>query len=354
MIQREEDEKQIWDEQEIVEARVAAMDVRLEAKVTAHRRVMGGVLADDVGYGKTALVVALIDHHFQKTKSEPAPCFRADFDELIPLKATLILVPKNLVGQWETEIDKFVGKTYKVLTLTKDDFVQESRVSKFQDADIILAAWDLFDDDYFKELARMSKAPHTPVSAGRGFEEWFQMAQEDLKRLVKESDGLQPGSLSKALQELKPRNYNKFIPLSTRQKKGRKTSADTDEEPDPKRTKIQDLDAVEIEVNETEDSYASLHAFFYSRIVIDEFSYIQAKQVPAVTALQAHRRWILSGTPPHNTFAGVSSMAKLIGTSIGVPDDAEVRYQKVKGATEEISGVLALLHRYEVALLTGS
>ncbi len=338
MIRQEDYGRQMWDEQETVEARVAAMDIRLEAKVTAQRRVMGGVLADDVGYGKTALVVALIDQHFQKTKNEPPPCFRAGFDELIPLKATLILVPKNLLGQWETEIDKFVGTTYKVLTLTKDNFVQESRVSSFQDADIILAPWDLFDDDYFMELARMCNAPHTPVSAGRGFEEWFQMAQEDLKALVKESNGLQPGSLSQARRKIRPRNYKKFIPLSARNKTGSKTSADTNEEPDPKRTKIQDLDAAEIKRNEL---FAALNAFLFARIVIDEFGYIDAKQLLAVMALQAHRRWILSGTPPHNTFAGVSSMAKLIGTTIGVPDDAEVRYQKVKDATVEISGRLA-------------
>ena len=342
MIQREEDEKDIWHEQEIVEAPVAAMDIRLEAKVTADRRVRGGVLADDVGYGKTALVVALIDQHFQKTKSEAPPCFRAGFDEMIPLKATLILVPKNLVGQWEAEIKKFVGKTYEVLTLTKDNFVQESNVSGLQRAHIILAAWDLFDDDYFMELARMSRAPHTPVSAGRGFEEWFKMAQEDLKKLVKESDGLQPGSLRKAWDKLKPQKYKKFIPLSTRNKKGRKTSANTDEEPDPKRTKIQDQDVSNNESEAPRDLFAALHLFLFNRIVVDEFGYIKAKQVPAVTAFQAHRRWILSGTPPHNTFAGVSSMAKLIGTTIGVPDDAEVRYQKVRDATEEISGESAL------------
>lgn len=342
MIQREEDEKYMWDEQEIVEARAAAMDIRLEAKVTAHRSVLGGVLADDVGYGKTALVVALIDHHFQKTKTEPPPCFRAGFDEMIPLRATLILVPKNLVGQWEKEITKFVGTTYDVLSLTKDNFVQESNVSRLQRAHIIIAAWDLFDDDYFMELARMSRAPHTPVSAGRGFEEWFKMAQKDLKELVKESDGLQPASLEKAWNKLKPQKYRKFIPLSTRNKKGRKTSANTNEEPAPKRTKIQDQGVSNNESKAPRHDYAALHIFLFSRIVVDEFSYIKAKQLPAVTAFQARRRWILSGTPPHNTFAGVSSMAKLIGTTIGVPDDAEVRYQKVKDATEEISGESAL------------
>lgn len=353
MINREDDgnwgnDANLWHEQEIVEARVTAMNLRLEAKVTARREIKGGVLADEVGYGKTALVLALIDHYSRKTNQAPPPPFKQDVDDMITLKATLILVPKNITKQWSAEIERFLGTTYEVVVLTKQDFIGTCTVSALEKADIILAPWDLFDDDYFTELARMSRAPNTPVSAGRGFEEWFQLAQADLKTLMKDSHGLQPERLRSAWYGLETKKYNKFVSLSKRNKKGAEASADPESEPESKKAKMADLDIDDIELEAPTYPFLPLHGCIFNRIVVDEFSYIGAKQLPAVVALQASRRWILSGTPQHNTFDGVNMMAKLLGTTIGVPDDADLRYRKVGNAEgREISGKLTrCLRRY--------
>ncbi len=342
MIRQEEEGGKLWEEQEVVEAFAAPMSLRLEARVTACRRIMGGVLADDVGYGKTALVLALIDYHFQK-KRPVSPPFNEEVDELIKLKATLILIPPNLVDQWQEEIKRFVGPTYQFLILTKTTFKSRSRVSKFQEADIILATWDLFDDKYFEELARMSRAYHTPVSAGRGFEEWFHMAVEDFKTLLKRSHGLQPEHLSSAWDKLETDKYKKFIELSKRNKKGSETTANVANKPPSKKLKAQDQNVDQMEIEEPTAPFLPLHGCIFERVVVDEFTYVGAKQLPAIMALQSLRRWILSGTPPHNTFDGVSSMANLLGTSVGIPDDAALRYQKVKDLTRQTSGMFAVL-----------
>lgn len=343
MIRQERPGDQQWEEQEVVEALVAPMSLRLEARATASHHVMGGVLADDVGYGKTALVIALIDYDFQNFKPVSPPPFTNGKDNMIALKATLILVPTNLTEQWRMEIQKFVGNTYKILVLTKSEFVEKSTVSSLQQADIILATWDLFDDSYFAQLARMSKAPHTPVSSGRGFEEWFQMAQEDLKTLVENSHGLRPELLRSAWHGLEKKKYEKFVDLSKRNKKGNDTTTKAKGKLAAKKSAVDHLKIDDIEIEAPTKAFLPLHGCTFGRIVIDEFTYVGSKQLPAILALQAPRRWILSGTPPHNTFLGVDSMAKLLGTTIGVSDDAELRYQMVKDSkTRDLSGTLIL------------
>jgi SNF2-related domain len=346
MISREEDKDHSWYEQEIVEAIVAPMNLRLEARVTARCNIKGGVLADDVGYGKTPLVIALIDHYFQKMKPARSPKFVRGTDDTISLKATLILVPSNLIEQWLGQIEKFVGGkgTYEILKLTKEDFIEKSRVSEFQKADIILAAWDLLDDDYFKQLARMSRAPHTPVSGGRGFKEWLQMAQKDLRTLVKKSHGLQLDHLSSAWHDLDTNKYERFLELSKRNKKGSRTSTDASGKCASKKVRTDVLEVEDIEIEAPTEPFLPFHACIFERLVIDEFTYVGAKQLPAILALRAPRRWILSGTPPYNTFPGMSLMANLVGTTIGVPDDAALRNEKVKDSTtSDISGMLAPL-----------
>jgi SNF2-related domain len=396
MIDREKDQDDSWIEQEIVEAQVAPMNLRLEARVTAPRKVMGGVLADDVGYGKTALVLAIIDHHFKKTNLVSSPPFKVGVDDRIALKATLILVPGNLLSQWETEFNKFIKPdTYELLVLTHSNFVELSTVSNFQKADIILAPWDLFKDGYFKQMARMSRAYHTPISAGRGFEEWFQMAQKDLKTMVKNSNGLDSSLLSTAWNTLadEKHKYKRFEELSKRKaQKAARTKKGAGgrpraEEPDledaeeadledagqeeslPDQSDIQDNEQLpvpeqaDVENNEQQPNaeeanpevpianteieaprnpFLPLHACSFQRLVVDEFTYVQPIQLPAILGLQADRRWILSGTPPDNTLNGVRSMAILIGTTVGRADDAEVRYQKIRGTTVEFTGGEAL------------
>jgi SNF2-related domain len=332
MIGQEKQPGKVWEEQEIAEALISPMSLRLEAKVTARRHVSGGVLADDVGYGKTALVLALIDSDFQKMEAMSPPAFTPGADDMVKLKATLILMPANLTKQWRDEIEKFMGDTYNVLFLTKNNFAEKSRISTFQEADIILATWDLFDDAYFAKLAQMSRARFTPASAGRGFEEWFRMAQQDLKTLIKNSHGLKANRLSSTWYGLNKNKYDKFAGFSKRNKKGGEAPTDAEDEPAPKKlqTTQNEVDDVEIEVPTV--PYLPLHGCIFRRIVVDEFTYVGDKQLPAIVAFQAIRRWILSGTPPINTFEGASSMANFLGTTIGVPDDAALRYRKVKSS----------------------
>ena len=66
-------------------------------------------MADQVGYGKTAITVALID----SAPKPPAPPAYSQ-KHAVPVKATLVFAPPHLLRQWPREVKKFTGEALKV------------------------------------------------------------------------------------------------------------------------------------------------------------------------------------------------------------------------------------------------
>jgi len=93
---------------------------------------LGACLADDMGLGKTIQLIALLLHERNKDATT---------------RATLLLVPMSLVGNWQRELSKF-GPSLKVLLhhgmdrLTGDTFVDE--VSRM---DVVLSTYGLAHRD---------------------------------------------------------------------------------------------------------------------------------------------------------------------------------------------------------------
>eukprot|EP00913_Durusdinium_trenchii_P019983 g18782.t1 len=77
----------------------------LDLRIRAAFPVRGGILADKIGYGKTATTIALIDHQLQQPLPEIPEADRGNF---LPAKGTLIIVPSNLFEQWINEFSKFI------------------------------------------------------------------------------------------------------------------------------------------------------------------------------------------------------------------------------------------------------
>ena len=64
----------------------------------------GGLLADKMGYGKTATTIGLLSEDHSKMEDLPRP------RGFIKNSATLIMCPQHLVVQWEDEFVKFLGE----------------------------------------------------------------------------------------------------------------------------------------------------------------------------------------------------------------------------------------------------
>eukprot|EP00930_Biecheleria_cincta_P017217 TRINITY_DN13753_c0_g2_i3.p1 TRINITY_DN13753_c0_g2~~TRINITY_DN13753_c0_g2_i3.p1 ORF type:complete len:983 (-),score=147.32 TRINITY_DN13753_c0_g2_i3:343-3291(-) len=107
----------------------------------------GGVCADQVGFGKTACAVALIaseciDAKFKCSANNPKPP-----SDLLPCRATLVVVPPNLLNQWEREFKKFLGvdlQGLKLIVISTVTHLRNLSVADIMVADVILCSIRLF------------------------------------------------------------------------------------------------------------------------------------------------------------------------------------------------------------------
>ncbi|KAJ6069289.1 hypothetical protein N7499_011176, partial [Penicillium canescens] len=200
MISQEVDDIAPFMEEEVEESILPLMPWRAEVKATIPKIVRGGVLADEVGYGKTAIVLGLIDAQYERD------CNRIpdESNGLIPTKATLIIVPNNVFKQWHSETKKFLGEKYKVLAL---ESITKTTIQDVQDADIVLLSWSILaNDSYYTRLQRFTGTPQAPARSGggtgRNFDSWFHNARASLRELVGTLKSHGPEAL---LQEIRAR-----------------------------------------------------------------------------------------------------------------------------------------------------
>lgn len=184
MIAQEDEDIAPFMEHETEEATLPLMSWRAEVRAALPRKVRGGVVADEVGYGKTAIVLALID--VQMKEDRKAFTTRPESPEFLATNATLIVVPGNVFGQWASEIDKFLGKnTYKVLKIKDSSSLAKATVQNIREADIVLVFWGLFKTDaYYQAMHHFTGAPRVPSNGIRNFDSWFAEAERSLRQLV--------------------------------------------------------------------------------------------------------------------------------------------------------------------------
>ncbi|SCV72512.1 BQ2448_4049 [Microbotryum intermedium] len=362
MIEQEADPHP-WVEEEVAEAILPQLGWHAEAKASREVTVRGGVLADAVGYGKTAITIALISARLGQTKV-PVETDR------IAVKATLIVVPAHLTSQWPSEIEKFTqgaSKKFKLLTVKDLSDLRRKTIKDFRKADIILVAETLFNSPlYWPQLGDWSASERGvkyDKNAGRYFRTCVNQtidalpaqvekllnndaqgvfesikaareARDQIKDLIDEPSKRLKGQaavFAKEAAEFLEKRDGKKTPvtkeLRVKKDKGRKVDADP-----------WNLGSEDTQADWEQMTSPPLSIFSFERIVIDEFTYTDGPQLSAVHAIRARSRWILSGTPPLETFAQVKSIANLLHVHLGVDDESEfpngARY-KEKTAAEQ-------------------
>ncbi|KAJ7623135.1 hypothetical protein FB45DRAFT_980127 [Roridomyces roridus] len=199
MVQQEAPDAPFFMEEEISEAILHPLGWRAEGRAQRPVRVRGGVLADAVGYGKTATTLGLIHCNYKSVKQEFDRMGRVDGK--IALKATLIVVPPHLVRQWESETKKFTGKTFKVVALSTVANLNHYTIEDFQEADIIIVASTLSKSQaYADNLQGLAANGVLPSAAGRHFNARLQEISESLKA---QTDRLQDDGAVAVVKEIK-------------------------------------------------------------------------------------------------------------------------------------------------------
>lgn len=186
MLAREDANAEPFIEEEVSEAILEPLGWRAEGRAQREIHVRGGVLADQVGYGKTAITLALIDCTAKKITAELADPNLPPIHGKIRVKATLCIVPPHLTRQWAKETDKFVvAKKYKVKIISTAANLNGMTIEDFQEADIVIVASNLFKSGvYLENLEALAAKGSLAANEGRHFNATVAKALEGLREQV--------------------------------------------------------------------------------------------------------------------------------------------------------------------------
>lgn len=202
MVRQEAPDAPPFVEEEISEAILEPLGWRVEGRAQRANRVRGGVLADQVGYGKTAITLGLIDCTAQAVRKQFDKLEREGMPGKIPTKATLVIVPPHLTKQWVSECKKFAKSTFKVIEVPSMGHINTLTIEEVQEADIVIVASNLFKSpNYLQNLGAFAAGGGLPEKQdGRYFNARLDITLEALKEQV---DLLKKGDSSKVLEKIR-------------------------------------------------------------------------------------------------------------------------------------------------------
>ncbi|KAI0853261.1 hypothetical protein F5Y00DRAFT_271691 [Daldinia vernicosa] len=335
-------------EREIEEEIVPDLKLRLigcaERKAYHH----GGILADDVGYGKTIIMLALMhcQEEFDSTTSLKLRVTKNP--DRVHLTASLVLVPSHLVDQWADEARKFLPMestdvfTIKGLADLKDD-ASLKVLEKFLKARLIIVSVECISGpEYYQNLAKLAgsldppcvrenfkKGPSAVPLQSRTFEDWYEDAAPAA------------GDHAGTLMEYGKKNYfsacaymDLYHEITGRRdarkmmyrdfSKDYKKSVINSAEPAGAETVYSIKSPQEIFLHPNSEfeptTYTHiLEAFTFARVVYDEFSYEGFPSTLFVANSQAHSKWVLSATPPTKDLAAICYTAKHFNVHVARP-----------------------------------
>lgn len=306
-------------ETEVAEVYLEKLHLRVwaDAKRPIFRR--GRVVADNVGFGKTAVCLGLVDVQYDVDRSSFLQMREADdaLDGLVHLSATLVIVPNQLTKQWSDEAKRFLNqRQYNIVTITNFTALQKLKVSGLKEADIIVCSNKVFQDNkYHSELSRYCSTNgldkiRTMQKVYRSWYKQFQrnfgQVRHEVTQIIEQNNETlrkqQRASLRRNLEQIRTNQQTldgeedlSFAP-SVNQPKTVRGKSTIDWEP----TLLFEM-------------------FSFSRVIWDEFPYENITVTEFVANCAASSKWMLSGTPPMDTLGDVCKVAYLFNVHVARP-----------------------------------
>lgn len=306
---------------EIETAEVHQEQYRIRVHANATRPVYrrGRVVADNVGFGKTAVCLGLIDVQHDTDRNEFMAMRKGNkhLQGLIHLHGTLIIVPNQLTHQWQTEARRFLGTTYyNIVVISTFNELQKLRIPTLKKADIVICSNKVFlDNKYHSELSkycspndldRVQTMPKVYRAWYKQFQRTFEKVREDVAKILEQGNGIikaqktdhlmdKLDQIRADLQELDGEEQLAFAPADnkTAQSRGKKVGQWAPQ--------------------------LLFEMLSWSRIIWDEFPYENIPVTEFVAGSATSSKWMLSGTPPLNTLGDVCKIGYLFNVHVARP-----------------------------------
>ncbi|KAI0202048.1 hypothetical protein F4808DRAFT_93311 [Astrocystis sublimbata] len=354
-----------FSEREIEECRSDHLNLRVLAVAKRNVVCPGGILADDVGYGKTVVSLALMA---QQRESDVARSREPSNpqENTTSLAASLVLVPSHLVEQWCDEVLKFLGwGDSDVLTIEKSSDLEgalsslepppkrrktanhvkpfERILERIKAAKLIIVSTAIFDEDYYKWLGKYAGSLSPPgiipttKTAKNGtdphvlgaFMDWYEDATFHARDHI---SGFDPaifnyseiekikGQITEHQEELQAQwkvvvdDYH-----DTKTRLGQQIEHGDKEKKVTVKREFSDRGRAEVITAKDFEDNTFMHvleAFHFSRIIYDEFSYDNFIVAQFVKNAKARAKWVLSATPPTSNVKAVCDIGELLNIHV--------------------------------------
>nr|XP_043628726.1 DNA repair protein RAD16 [Erigeron canadensis] len=273
----------------------------------------GGILADEMGMGKTVQAIALVlaKRELQRELGEPVWLSTDTSTGLPCVKATLVVCPLVAVRQWISEIYRFT-KEGSIKVLEYHGPKRAKKISEFFDYDFIITTYSVVESEFRKVMPPKDRCEY----CGKMFHakklkfhlKYF--CGPDAKRTVKQS---------------KQNKKNGKLDLNLSLSKDDISDDENDKKKASKKTTKRPRKKQQVETGGSSDipsgsGYKSslksiLHSVKWDRIILDEAHYIKDRRcntTRAVFALESSYKWALSGTPLQNRVGELYSLVRFL------------------------------------------
>lgn len=278
--------------------------------------VGGGILADEMGMGKTVQAIALVIAKRELRQSVGEPNLSSSPSMSLPaVKGTLIICPVVAVSQWVSEIERFTSKgSNKVLVYHGSN--REKNLGQLGQYDFIITTYSTVEVDYRKHVMPPKQKCQWCGKLLYGHKMSIHLkyfcgpeavrTDKQSKQQRKKSKLKTQLSRQESVCDMDDVSDSEGVTRNIGHKKGKAAR---------KQEYVKNSSAT---AESQSEGQSVLHSVGWDRIILDEAHYIKDRRcntTRAVLSLVSLYKWCLSGTPLQNRVGELYSLVRFLEIS---------------------------------------